>query len=85
MIPTNSDLQLLRDLRTSRKALTMETTTAEDKSLWRQLAGSTLARDKPTPKGEAKAKAKKVNYVTDRGDDDASASDDYDAYSQVEQ
>ena len=34
---------------------------------------------------EAKAKAKKINSVTDREDDDDSASDDDDAYSQVEQ
>ena len=34
---------------------------------------------------EAKAKAKTVNSMTDRGDADDSASDDDDAYSQVEQ
>ena len=58
-------VRVLRDLRTTRKALTMETTTAEDRSLWRQLAMSTLTLDKPPakPKARANAKAKAKSRV----------------------
>ena len=50
--------QVLKDLRLSKKHLTASTTTAEDKSLWRQLVTAALNQDKTPAKPKIKPKAK---------------------------